>query len=168
VRQSISARNERLSCYEADNVAFNRGREEKMLSRTVKYLLPAILFVAFCGIFGCGGGDGGGPLRPPVTDITGTWEGEAKDPGVSGNYWYPIEFTFNQQGNKVSGISSLPGLARFSGRIDGNVLTIEGTDIYAYISSTGEEIRGSFTSAGIVGQTAVFNLYRVTDGGIEF
>lgn len=139
-----------------------------MLSRNLKYLLPAILFVAFCGIFGCGGGGDDGNLLPPVADITGTWEGEAKDPGVTGNYWYPVEFTFNQDGNKVSGISSFPGLARFSGRIDGNVLTIQGTDIYAYISSDGEVIRGSFTSAGMAGQTAVLNLHRVTDGGIEF
>ncbi len=139
-----------------------------MLSRNVKYLLSAILFVAFFGIFGCGGGGHNQSLLPPVADITGTWEGEAKDPGVTGNYWYPIEFTFVQDGNKVSGISSFPGLARFSGRIDGNVLTIDGTDIYGYVSSDGEEIRGSFTSAGIAGQTAILNLHRVTDGGIVF
>ncbi|NQT84898.1 hypothetical protein HQ563_17915 [bacterium] len=154
-----------------------------MLSRNVKYLLPGLLFVAFCGIFGCGGGGGGGNPLPPVTDITGTWEGEAKDPGVTGNYWYPIEFTIRQNGNTVTGISSLPGLAQFKGKIDGNVLTIEGTDIYAYITSDGsggKEIRGSFTSSGIPGggaadgmaatagggQTAVFYLRRITEFGI--
>jgi hypothetical protein len=151
-----------------------------MLSRTRKYLLPALLVVGLCGIFGCGGSGGGNP-QAPVTDITGTWEGEAKDPGVTGNYWYPIEFTFVQNGNSVSGISSLPGLARFKGQIDGTVLTIEGTDIYAYITSDGQggkEIRGSFTSAGVPaaagaaaavaggGQTGVFYLRRVSEYGI--
>jgi len=157
-----------------------------MLSRIVKYLVPALLLAAFCGTFGCGGsGDGGNP-QPPVTDITGTWEGEAKDPSFTGNYWYPIEFTFVQNGNDVSGISSLPGLARFRGRIDGTVLTIEGTEIYAYITSDGaggKEIRGSFTSSGAPGggaaadgtvaaatagggQTAVFYLRRISEYGI--
>ena len=149
----------------------------------MKHFLSPLLLVALCGITGCGGGGGnGGNLLPPVADITGTWEGEAKDPGVTGNYWYPIEFTFLQNGNDVTGISSFPGLARFKGRIDGNVLSFEGTDIYAYVSSDGEEIRGSFTSAGVPGaaaagttttstvggQTAVFYLYRVTTGGIQF
>lgn len=140
-----------------------------MASRTLKYLFAALLLVSFCGIFGCGSGGGGGNPLPPVTDISGTWEGEAKDPGVTGNYWYPVEFTFVQNGNSVSGISSFPGLARFTGKIDGNVLTIEGTDIYAYITSDGKggkEIRGSFTSSGALGQTAMLYLVRVTDGGI--
>jgi hypothetical protein len=158
-----------------------------MLSRTVKYFPLAVLLVALCGITGCGsdGGDGDGNALPPVTDISGTWEGEAKDPGVTGNYWYPIEFTFHQNGNAVDGISSLPGLARFTGKIDGNVLTIVGTDVYAYITSDGtggKEIRGSFTSSGVPaggaatngttmttaggGQTAVFYLRRVSEYGI--
>jgi len=146
-----------------------------MLSRTLRLFFQSASLACFCAILGCGGG-GGGTLKPPVVDITGTWEGEAKDPGVTGDYWYPIEFTFFQEGNRVSGISSLPGLARFEGKIDGNVLTIEGTDIYAYISVDGKEIRGSFTSSGVPGeagaagggQTAVFYLNRVTDGGILF
>ena len=140
-----------------------------MASRTLRYLFPALLLVGFCCIFGCGSGGGGGNALAPATDISGTWEGEAKDPGVTGNYWYPVEFTFVQNGNRVSGISSFPGLARFEGKIDGNVLTIEGTDIYAYILSDGtggKEIRGSFTSSGALGQTANFYLRRVTDGGI--
>lgn len=130
-----------------------------MRCRTVKYVLPWVVLVALCGILGCDGGDGGGNLRPPVADISGTWEGPE---GTN------MEFTFVQSGNKVSGVSSLQGLARFSGTINGNVLTIEGTDIYAYISSDGKEIRGSYTSAGIAGQTTAFNLRRVADGGIKF
>lgn len=157
-----------------------------MFCRIVRYFLPAILVVALGGIFGCGGGSGGGNPQPPVTNITGSWEGEAKDPGVTGNYWYPVEFTFVQNGNYVEGVSSWPGLARFKGTIDGTVLTIEGTDVYAYITSDGEgakEIRGSYTSGGVPGgaaaadgtgatasvgggQTAVFYLRRVSDFGI--
>jgi len=150
-----------------------------MFDRAIRYLLGAFLLTAFCGILGCGsGGNGGGNPLPPVTDITGTWEGEAKDPGVTGNFFYPIEFTFVQNGNRVTGISSFPGLARFKGKIDGNVLSIEGTDIYAYITSDGQgnkEIRGTFTSSGLPGgvdvpatggQTATFWLRRVTNFGI--
>ncbi len=154
-----------------------------MLGRTLRYSVVAVVVMAFCGILGCGGGGDGGKLLPPVTDITGSWEGEAKDPGVTGNYFYPMEFTFRQNGNTVTGVSSFPGLARFKGKIDGNVLTIEGTDIYAYISSDGAEIRGTFTSSGMPGaaatgttagtsagggQTAVLYLQRVTTGGIVF
>jgi hypothetical protein len=147
-----------------------------MLGRTLKFSSSALLLMALCGILGCGGGGDDGNLRPPVTNLTGTWEGEAKDPGVTGNYWYPIEFTFRQSGNTVTGISSFPGLARFTGKLDGSTLTIEGTDIFAYLSRDGNEIRGSFTSSGmpgggdattggtttvVGGQTATFYLQRV-------
>lgn len=150
-----------------------------MFYRIARYLAGLLLLTGLCGIFGCSGGSGDdGNALPPATDITGTWEGEAKDPGVTGNYFYPIEFTFVQNGNKVSGTSSFPGLARFTGKLDGYVLTIDGTDVYAYITSDGEgnkEIRGTFTSAGTAGtgtaagsggQTATFYLRRVTEFGI--
>jgi len=150
-----------------------------MFGRAVKYFLGVFVLITFCGILGCGsGGGGGGNPLPPVTDITGTWEGEAKDPGITGNFFYPIEFTFVQNGNSVTGISSFPGLAKLKGKIDGNVLSIEGTDIYAYITSDGQgnkEIRGTFTSSGLPGgvdagtaggQTATFWLRRVTNFGI--
>ena len=150
-----------------------------MFYRIARYLVGVLLLIGLCGIFGCSGGSGDdGNALPPVADITGTWQGEAKDPGVTGNYFYPIEFTFVQNGNKVSGTSSFPGLARFTGKLDGYVLTIDGTEIYAYITSDGEgnkEIRGTFTSAGVPGtgtaagsggQTATFYLRRVTEFGI--
>ncbi len=149
-----------------------------MLGKALRYLLGTFLLIGMCGVFGCGSGGDDGASLPAVTDITGTWEGEAKDPGVTGNYFYPIEFTFVQNGNSVSGVSSFPGLAKFKGKVDGYVLTIEGTDIYAYITSDGEgnkEIRGTFTSAGIPagaeapaggGQTATFWLRRISEFGI--
>jgi len=154
-----------------------------MLARTVRSVVAASLMMGLLVIFGCGEGGGKGSPLPAVTDITGTWEGEARDPTVSGNYFYPIEFTFRQNANTVTGVSSLPGLGRFRGTIDGNVLTIEGTDVYAYISADGNEIRGTFTSSGKAvttgtggtaattiagGQTATFILNRVTVGGIVF
>lgn len=153
-----------------------------MPGKIFKCLVSAFVLAALFGMFGCGGGGNGGNPLPAVADITGTWEGEAKDPGVTGNYWYPIEFTFRQNDNTVTGISSWPGLARFKGKIDGNVLTIEGTDVYAYISADGAEIRGTYKSTGTVttagatattttvlaGPTGVFYLQRVTTGGIVF
>jgi len=150
-----------------------------MFYRIVRYGVGLLLLSVLCGILGCSGkGDGDDNLAPPITDITGTWEGEAKDPGVTGNYFYPIEFTFMQHDNVVNGTSSFPGLARFRGKIDGYVLSIEGTDIYAYITSDGlgnKEIRGTFTSAGTAGtgtaagtggQTATFWLRRISEFGI--
>ncbi len=154
-----------------------------MLGRTSKCFAAALLLVTLSVILGCGGGGGKANLVAPVADITGTWEGEARDPNVSGNYFFPIEFTFRQNTNTVTGVSSFPGLARFRGTIDGNVLAIEGTDIYAYISSDGSEIRGTYTASGTTvttttggtataatspGQTATFYLNRVTTGGIKF
>jgi hypothetical protein len=149
-----------------------------MFGRVIRCFFGVSLLTVLCVIFGCDGGGGGGNPLPPITDITGTWEGEAKDPGVSGNYFYAIEFTFVQHDNSVSGTSSFPGLAKFNGKIDGYVLTIEGTDIYAYITSDGQgnkEIRGTFTSGGLAGgtdtvatggQTATFWLRRISEFGL--
>lgn len=152
-----------------------------MLYRIVRYFVGLTLLTALCTMLGCSGGGGGDDnLARPTTDLTGTWEGEAKDPGVTGNYFYPIEFTFVQKDHVVTGTSSLPGLARFRGEVDGSVLTIEGTDIYAYITGASDgtgtyEIRGTFTSAGTAGtgtaagtggQTATFWLRRISEFGI--
>ena len=116
-----------------------------------RYLVGVVFSFVLAGLAGCGGGSED-DYTPATVDVTGSWEGNWESADNSGVF----NFVMTQVDNDVTGINTR--LGQFTGNVRGNVLYIDGTDLYGVVE--GNMIAGVYT--GNNGEVVTFQVQKQT------